>query len=59
MDKELFLTLLIIFIFGCIAGWFFTMIGYESCQANTYHIPYTQARGQYIQLPNGTLWKKQ
>ncbi|MCM1338972.1 MAG: hypothetical protein NC191_04815 [Muribaculaceae bacterium] len=56
MDTELFAGLLIVFILGATLGWFGTMLGYESY---CYNIPMSQIKGQYLQLPNGTLWKKQ
>lgn len=56
INIETLAALLIAFILGAALGWFCTMMGYESY---CYNIPISQIKGQYLQLPNGTLWKKQ
>mgnify|MGYP003292680997 CR=1 FL=1 len=53
---EIVAIVLISYIFGIFTGWFATMYSYESY---SYNIPISKIKGQYLQLPDGTLWKKQ
>ena len=53
---EIVAIILISYMFGTFTGWFATMYGYESY---SYNIPISKIKGQYLQLPDGTLWKKQ
>lgn len=50
--SELILSVLLALIVGFILG------ALLIC-GNNFVIPYDQAKGAYIQLDNGTLWKKQ
>lgn len=50
--SELILSVLLALIVGFIIG------ALLMCKAG-FVIPYDQAKGMYIQLDNGTLWKKQ